>query len=741
MKKILTKITLAGFIFAALVVALPMAAMAATIPYWNMTGSWDLSFVATSGSTGTYEHHMDVATQDSAGNFAGTGYYVPDNSYTWVIDPGSSVSGSSVHLLLHYTGGHDSSWTTTADATIASNGSLSGTWTDNQGDGGTWSSNSGAAVALGSLAPQDFGVMNQSGVMGYTAGFGLTDANLGEITSAVTQLYTGSTLLQTDTSIPPLNPKLAVDYSADVQFSSPFNVFGPFDYVADGYWANARETEYGQTMIPTKVVATVTLANGLVLTAKNEILTGDPTTIFPTTTVACPAGTTQTFVETVTVPAISSTPTTSTNPLALGTQYILKASGTADAGDGIQFDARYSYRTGSSVGWTDSVSTYESYGATLLDLSFDSTTPWGNYSPSHAYQSLVTGDGNLASFLINDIYYPNNTGNLSVEIDSCNPTTGTLIVNKVAIGGDGNFSMSGTNGLGTFNVQTTNGAGSQTFNLLPGNYTITEPSVLTGWQQVDNDCNAVAVNAGATVSCTVTNVKIGTKGLGEIRGTKYVDRDGDGTLKDGDHHRLAGVTIYLDINKDGTLNAGEPSTVTNKAGDYRFGSLPALDSSNKAIVYVVREVVPTGWIQTVPSSGSYTITLPAGQSYKIYKKNNFGNFKYGSISGMKFNDLNANGRMDKKQGETGLAGWAINLKGPNGFTSSTVTAADGSYSFTGLNAGVYTLSEVAQSGWTQTVHPGKILIQSGTVSANNNFGNTTQPPNHGGNPYPNQGNH
>lgn len=122
------------------------------------------------------------------------------------------------------------------------------------------------------------------------------------------------------------------------------------------------------------------------------------------------------LVETVTVPANKATDTLSVNPLLLGTNYVLKAYGTADAGDTITFDARYSFRTLSSSSWTDAVSTYEGYGVTLLDLLFNGTTPWGAFDLGHNYEYAVAGDGNNATFRIYDVYYPNNTGNLSVDI-------------------------------------------------------------------------------------------------------------------------------------------------------------------------------------------------------------------------------------------------------------------------------------------------------------------------------------
>ena len=151
---------------------------------------------------------------------------------------------------------------------------IGGTWTP----GAIMSFTTAAASATlpGTLAAQDFGVMDVSGVNGYTAGFGLTDATFAGVQSAVVQLYSGTTLLQTDT----LDVGTAnVTALTGNQISSPFDVSGTFNYAADGYWTNVRGTEYGQTMIPTSVVATVTLANGKVVTATNTNLTGAVSTV------------------------------------------------------------------------------------------------------------------------------------------------------------------------------------------------------------------------------------------------------------------------------------------------------------------------------------------------------------------------------------------------------------------------------------------------------------------------------
>ena len=122
--------------------------------------------------------------------------------------------------------------------------------------------------------------------------------------------------------------------------------------------------------------------------------------------------------DTVTVPATATTPVTSIT-FANGEHYKLVASGTANAGDGIQFDAKYSYRTPTSTEWTDAVSTYESYGANLLDLYVNgNNVDWGAYNPAHTYTIYLDGTGTPANFGFQtyDVYYPNNVGSLTVQV-------------------------------------------------------------------------------------------------------------------------------------------------------------------------------------------------------------------------------------------------------------------------------------------------------------------------------------
>jgi len=127
------------------------------------------------------------------------------------------------------------------------------------------------------------------------------------------------------------------------------------------------------------------------------------------------------LLETVKVYANNGTPTYSSITLEDGKSYLLKASGTAFAGDTIWFDAKYSTSSYSSpLGtWTDSVAHYEGYGPDLLNLAVDGVfVDWGVYNLAHVYYWNMTGDGSPLGIAlwIYDIYYPNNSDFLTVDI-------------------------------------------------------------------------------------------------------------------------------------------------------------------------------------------------------------------------------------------------------------------------------------------------------------------------------------
>lgn len=128
------------------------------------------------------------------------------------------------------------------------------------------------SAATTTLTSKSFTVWNQGGVIGYDAGFSLSsDDTFSGAKYIIINLYSGATLLQTNTAV--------LGKITGNEFVTPFDVFGTFDYQKDGYFTNAKATEYGRILAPTKVVAMVLLADGKYLTTTNSHLTGDTNTI------------------------------------------------------------------------------------------------------------------------------------------------------------------------------------------------------------------------------------------------------------------------------------------------------------------------------------------------------------------------------------------------------------------------------------------------------------------------------
>ena len=129
---------------------------------------------------------------------------------------------------------------------------------------------------------------------------------------------------------------------------------------------------------------------------------------------------------------------------------------------------------------------------------------------------------------------------------------------------------------------------------------------------------------------------------GMICGMKWEDLNGNGVKEPGEQ-LLAGWKIQAT-----DVNTGQVySAVTDAVGNYCF-KLPTG-------TYRVEEVLQAGWMQT-GGQPFYTLNVAGGQTITGI---DFGNFKNGSIYGMKFNDHNGDGFKDP--GDEGLPGWTICL--------------------------------------------------------------------------------
>lgn len=144
--------------------------------------------------------------------------------------------------------------------------------------------------------------------------------------------------------------------------------------------------------------------------------------------------------------------------------------------------------------------------------------------------------------------------------------------------------------------------------ILPAN-TIS-PGLVVGTYDVIVKATDLAGNVGTD---STTNELTIIPVPAEIHGSKWNDYDGDG-VRDANEPGIAGVTVFLDLNRNGILDANEPSTVTasddpatpnvDESGRYQFvGLTPG--------TYCVGEVVPQGWRQTYPRAASGPATASA----------------------------------------------------------------------------------------------------------------------------------
>lgn len=196
-----------------------------------------------------------------------------------------------------------------------------------------------------------------------------------------------------------------------------------------------------------------------------------------------------------------------------------------------------------------------------------------------------------------------------------------------------------------------------------------------------------------------------------IGGIKFEDLNANG-VRDPGEPGLAGFTITLTPTTPG---APAQTVTTDANGNFIF--LNVAPGS-----YTLSETLQQGFSLTLPANNVIPVTLDAGGSSIT---NTFGNFRgvlTGTVTGVKFNDLNGNGIRDA--GEPGLAGVTITRTGsindPAGTPLSVVTDAQGNFTFANVPFGTFTLTETVPVGFAQTAP-----APPGTNSATINFAQRT----------------
>ncbi len=234
-----------------------------------------------------------------------------------------------------------------------------------------------------------------------------------------------------------------------------------------------------------------------------------------------------------------------------------------------------------------------------------------------------------------------------------------------------------------------------------------------------------SILTGCSDTSTMTVTAVQPVNVGN---TVYYDKNNNG-LKDPTDNGISGATVnlYKDDNNDNVADGAAIATSsTSTSGAYNFGNLYPGN-------YIVGVVIPAGYAVVTTNGGdpdnnidndnngtnttvpgevrSSTVTLTAGgepaTDADTDNTNGNGTVDFGfkgtaSIGNFVWNDVNRNGIQDG--GEVGIPNTTITLTYPDGSTISTVTDANGVYSFSNLAPGTgYSIAFTTSSGFNPTL--------------------------------------
>ncbi len=187
-----------------------------------------------------------------------------------------------------------------------------------------------------------------------------------------------------------------------------------------------------------------------------------------------------------------------------------------------------------------------------------------------------------------------------------------------------------------------------------------------------------------------------------IAGTVYNDFEDNGQLDSFDNG-LAGATVFLDDNNNGTLDLGEQSVTTGVDGAYLFVH-DWSDADTPLSTY-------TTWVQVIPPAGYKVTSSPSipptgitftndGESQPALIPYDFMLASPIVLSGTAYSDANNNGVRDP--GEKGIAGAIVTITPPSGGAIQVTTDAAGVWRTAAFARGNYTLDVDAPTGGTIT---------------------------------------
>lgn len=167
--------------------------------------------------------------------------------------------------------------------------------------------------------------------------------------------------------------------------------------------------------------------------------------------------------------------------------------------------------------------------------------------------------------------------------------------------------------------------GNYAFSALDADTYTVEEVLQPGWIQT-----APAISATGSVTYTVpisagediTDKDFGNFKFGEVHGQKFEDLNAN-SIKDENETGLTGWNITINGTDTITNTPVNLITTTDINGEYNFTGLTAG-------TYIISETLKSGWVQTAPVTGNYTVTITSGSNIT---RQDFGNFHKGKITG------------------------------------------------------------------------------------------------------------
>ena len=345
-------------------------------------------------------------------------------------------------------------------------------------------------------------------------------------------------------------------------------------------------------------------------------------------------------------------------------------------------------------------------------------------APANATANVTFGSGSQALSVSNNSNYDENvianTEVATVQINKPKLTCGTSSTDAMLIM-DRSGSMNDKAGSSSTKIASAQSAANSFIDILAAgtndtagltsfSNTATLDSALTSsFSTVKSKVNALSANGGTCISCSINkaNQEIAAHKRPGIKNVVILLTDGIANYVDNNNREVNASTA-----EQAALSAATAGH--NQNGTLYFTIGLGQDVNSPFLTKIAED-----------NGGQYYFSPTTDDLNAIYSQISE-ILAGGSVSGTVFNDANGNGVFDAN--EAPLPGWLLQLY-PSGSQSpqAITTDSNGTYSITNLCDGNYTIQQVQQAGWKQTVPTNAssypITITNGNAASDKDFGN------------------